>query len=347
MKEIKKIILLAIYGTMVCLQAQAQYKDVAVLESSTANADSCSATISQVYSIGDSIIILEGNMYSYRKKEVTLVPISPSSVLKLRKELKDGGTILSDSCELKSIVTLDPKTKKPTGKDFFGMGYWENMEINKAYPFWLVYKGKLTIGNEYLEVTNNNDERWFHFENVKIDNSIESRLKTYKTARPTSTVNVRQEGTKDSPIICKMSPSNLLVVECNPLNKSPYCKVIILSSGKEGYVHKNYLKFGETLPKLSYGALKKMSDNGGVNVKPTIQITNNSIITINLNISGKDYVLKPKGKRTVTANPGVCYIIATGSGCSPYYGADTLLEGGTYSWTFVTRPVVSKGGLHF
>ncbi|MGN0316566.1 MAG: SH3 domain-containing protein [Lachnospira sp.] len=320
-----------IIGNHSFLHAQEIYD---VIDSPIAESDSTSAKVTEVYTIGDSLIVVKGEMQSLVNHKVMFLPISYTANLFVEKYIK-GYFIPTDSCSLRNVVLIDPATDEPTESEIFGITYWEDVKPDVTYEFYIIYYGRITMGDEYLSIISKRKDL-YDFKRIHIDNSIEKALIVNRTAFPTTTVNVRKGASRDSAVICRASPSTIMVAEVNNLNQSDYCKVVILRTGEEGYVHKKYLSFGSVLPKATSGALKQLS-NSGLNVRPDIEVYNNTERTINLTISGTSYKLKPHDKKTITANAGKCHILATGAGCNPYYGIEDLREGYTYSWEFIIK----------
>lgn len=315
--------------------AQKRYE---VIDSPTSIVDSTSAKITGVFTIGDSLIVLEGEMQSQVSRKFMIPPIPFTANLTISPLLLQRETLLSSfshKYDLRNVVIIDPATEKPTETEILGIGIWKDITPNTTYPFYLVYNGKLFVGDEYLSVVSDSlDYDVYNFSDIHINNNLKTELTVNRIAYPTTTVNVRKGASQDSMILCKANPSTMMVAEVNPLDKSSYCKVVILRTGETGYVHKKYLSFGSILPKVSSGALKKVVYNG-LKVKPTIEIFNNTKIPIELTVSGIKYKFKPKEKKVITANTGKCSLLATGNGCTPYYGLEDLLEGYSYSWEFV------------
>lgn len=312
-------------------------KEYEVLSSTELEEDSTVAKVSGVYTLGDSIVVLEGFIRPANDEERLIPPIMMHlySYCSFSRSGRLSQPILRDSCSLRAIMAIDPVTGKRTEDDLFGIGYWKNVKAGQGYHFLAAFNGRIPVGCETL--------RWnYGLEHgggvsVKIDNSLEDAMKVRRVAHPTTTVNVRQSASASSPIVAKADKNQMLVAEYQLGDQSAYCEVVVLSNGKRGYVNRRYLSMGQTLPKVSHGALTRISRGGGVDVKPTIEIDNQTGVAINVSLSGKSYKFRPNEKRTITVNAGPCYQIVTGAGHNPYYGMDELQEGSSYSWTFVTK----------
>lgn len=311
--------------------AQKRYE---VLQSPTAEMDSTQARVVDVYTVGDSLVLVECIMTSQVEREIMLPKVSLLSKLVVGSFAGQVET-QKDSLTLRNIVAYDPDTKQPSEHDLLGLRYWKGVKPGRDYLFVVVFEGKLNVGQEYLSLVCDSEEH-YSFRDIKIENSLESALRHCYLSRPTTTVNVRKGPSKESAVITRLQPSQLMVAEDNVMTKPEYCKVVVLSTGQEGYVHRKYIKFGELLPNVSSGALAKVADKG-LKVAPEVKIANTSNITLNLNIGGKTYVLKPNSRRTLTLKSGMCYMVATGVGCQPYFGVETLDEGCEYSWTFSVK----------
>lgn len=312
-------------------------KEYEVLSSTEMEEDSTVAKVSGVYTLGDSIVVLEGFIRPANDEERLVPPIMFHlySYCSFSRGGRLAHPILRDSCSLRAIMAIDPATGKRTEDDILGIGYWKDAKAGQDYHFLAAFNGRIPVGCETL--------RWnYGLERgggiaVKIDNSLEDAMKVRRVAHPTTTVNVRQSASASSPIVAKADKNQMLVAEYQLGDQSAYCEVVVLSNGKRGYVNRRYLSMGEMLPKVSHGALTRISRGGGMDVKPTIEIDNQTGVAINVSLSGKSYKFRPNEKRTITVNAGPCYQIVTGAGHNPYYGMDELQEGSSYSWTFVTK----------
>lgn len=285
--------------------------------------DSTLAHVSAIINM-DSIVMLKIDFISMEYKEIFFPCVSFDSKLIVGK----------DSFELRNIVALKQGTFDASDNNFLGLTYWKDVMEEEVYSCLAIFDGSIKKGITSVTMTGGDDEGWYSFENIKIDNPLQSHvgISSYNIMTATANVNLRAEASTQSEIIETVSNGDIMFGSIYDQENGFY-KVIVLNTGNEGYVSKRYVTIGESIEKPSKGMFQEIR-NSGLNEPPVVEVFNNSIYTMTLSISGNKYVLKPHVKKRLKITAGKQYYVASIPGINPCVGYETFERGGEYSWEF-------------
>lgn len=152
----------------------------------------------------------------------------------------------------------------------------------------------------------------------------------------TKQVNFREGPSSEYKIIKSLPPgTQIFIVSID--SESDYYNIIDIESNKEGFVHKAFIKLGETV-ELNEGGIFT-PDRTSTEYKPEIEIFNNTNITLTLKLNDEIFSFNANQKRTISLNPGIYNYRASAPGVIPNIGKEKIESNMVYSWQFyiVTR----------
>jgi len=147
----------------------------------------------------------------------------------------------------------------------------------------------------------------------------------------TKQVNFRTGPGADFKIISQLNPGDQLFI-ISTETKSEFYNVIDISTDKEGYVHKSFIKLGDKV-ELNEGEVF-IPTGTLTNEKPQINVHNSTSITMTLKINSDIYSFAPDEKKIITLNPGKCNYRASAPGVIPYSGYQSIESNMGYEWVF-------------
>jgi uncharacterized protein YgiM (DUF1202 family) len=147
----------------------------------------------------------------------------------------------------------------------------------------------------------------------------------------TKQVNFREGPGAEYGIISSLkSGTQIFIVSLD--TESDFYNIIDISSDKEGYIHKSFVKIGEVVKKNEKGMFTPSGKTSTYN--PEIEIFNNTSLTLTLKLNSETYTFYPEQKRTVTLSPGSYNYRASAPGVIPNIGTEYMESNMGYTWQF-------------
>jgi len=147
----------------------------------------------------------------------------------------------------------------------------------------------------------------------------------------TKQVNFREGPNKEYNIISSLkSGTQIFIVSLETEND--FYNIIDISTNKEGYVHKSFVKIGKQVKENDEGIFSSNGETSSYNSE--VVIFNNTKLTLTLKINSVTYSFDPKEKRTLTIEPGTISYRASAPGIIPNIGSENLKSNQGYSWEF-------------
>lgn len=319
----KRFLSLLLVGTIaVCCFAQE--KEYEVVSSDKCELDDVIGQVIGVFTLGDSLILIDVE----HKWKTDLEDAIPKGIAK-------GVLVIGQrEYELLYSVALKTGTYEPADDQLFGIYFWPDVKAGEANHALFIYKGKIRKGEETLQIVSTDDED-FSFKSIKIDNPLKERPSTNWLALTNAKANLRKGPGTSYGIIKTLEAGTMLYLDTSE-EANGYYKVVYISTNQEGYVSKKLVTLEQRMPKMSSGAFKQ-KNTGGMNLKPQIDVTNTTSMTIKLQIGTNSFTLKAHEHRVIEVPAGtyrcICSSLSDKS-ISPYLSNETLKEGTTYEWSF-------------
>ena len=147
----------------------------------------------------------------------------------------------------------------------------------------------------------------------------------------TKQVNFRQGPGKEFDVISSLPlGSSIFIISLETTND--FYNVIDIENDKEGYVHKSFVKVGREIEKNESGLFTPSGST--LDYNPSIEIYNNTDLTLTLKLNEKTYSFYSKEKKSITMSPGSCTYRASAPGVLPNYGTEFMQSNQDYTWQF-------------
>jgi hypothetical protein len=144
-------------------------------------------------------------------------------------------------------------------------------------------------------------------------------------------VNFREGAGTDYPVISSLKVgTQIFIVSLETEND--FYNIIDITTDKEGYIHKSFVKIGQEVKKNEQGMFTPSGQTA--NYDPSIEIYNNTKLTLSLKLNSKTYSFAPKQKRTITMSPGTCNYRASAPNVIPNIGTEYMESNQGYTWEF-------------
>ena len=147
----------------------------------------------------------------------------------------------------------------------------------------------------------------------------------------TTTVNFREGPGTDYEIISKIIGGSQIFIVSND-TENDFLNIIDIKTNKEGYIHKNYVKFGDVVPYQEGGVFQAAGETDSY--EPEIEIFNNTVKTLTIKIGGIKFEFGPNEKRWITLPPGESQYRASAAGVIPLIGKELFIQNQKYTWEF-------------
>jgi hypothetical protein len=152
----------------------------------------------------------------------------------------------------------------------------------------------------------------------------------------TKTVNLREGPGTGYDVLTQLEEGEqVFVISKTPTND--FLNVIHIKTAEEGWIHKDFVLIKSEVPRSSERIFTPEARISSGNSE--INVYNNTALTLTLSLNKKNYIFKPRERKTLTLYPGNYDYRASAPGVIPYYGVDSLDSNYRYSWEFyiVTR----------
>ena len=336
-KETLGIILLLIFSLFTSLRVNSQ------IVTRFSGEDALQTEDSEVY-------VEEVDLYSnYTYIKITIRPKHYISRLKIwtspytyleagYKKLKYLGALSNDGTSYHSLEYED------------GYG-WDNAYSSYKYSYTLVFEGSPSEGvNSISLVDPGVSYRGYSFRNIPINNREElpepvynggnSSSRTYSTndwqkyiAYTTQRVNMRECSSTECDIIKVLKQGSALFVDKND-EEDGFYKVLDINSNEEGYVSKKYITFQKKVEQNNGEMFRPTKKVGHTYSPPTVNIKNNTELTLTLVLNGTKYTFRPYGSQTITLQATTYDFRASAPGVFPLAGKKDFELGYDYDWQF-------------
>lgn len=145
------------------------------------------------------------------------------------------------------------------------------------------------------------------------------------------TVNFREGPGTDYAVITTLNPGRQVFV-ISLETQNDFYNVIDITSNKEGYVHKDFVRLDRAVEKNERGFFTPSGRT--TNQNPEIEIFNNTSLILTLKLNNVTYTFSPSEKRTLTITAGTCNYLASAPGVIPSIGTEYLEGNMSYTWQF-------------
>jgi hypothetical protein len=147
----------------------------------------------------------------------------------------------------------------------------------------------------------------------------------------TSQVNLRKGPGTDFQILESLKPnSNLFIISSVP--EGDFYNVVDISTNKEGYVHKSYVRFLEQVKPNEEGIFTPTGRTNSYGSELTVK--NDTKLTLTLKFNETTYSFSPNETKILNVSAGTYSYRASAPGVIPDFGTETMQSGTSYSWTF-------------
>lgn len=316
MKRFSFILFLTIFGSYASAQVP-----IEVLFSPQSNVDNTTAEVVSIFSVGDTITLIQINILSKEYKKSFIPRVSLSSKIVAGE----------DSLSIHSFCALKQGTLEPTEDDLQGLHYWTDFKEDEVYSCMATFQGYIKKGINRISIVSGDDEH-YSFDGIEIDNPLRDMPPMYHIAYTTAKVNLRERPTVQSRIIGKIRSGAILFLDTLEETDGFY-RVHELNASRDGYVSKKYVNLGEIISKLSNGTFQLLRKTGS-SESPKAEIFNNTDVVMSLTIGGKQRSFKPRSKKKIVLEPGMLYYMATAPGMNPQFGSQHFKRGDEYIWEF-------------
>lgn len=147
----------------------------------------------------------------------------------------------------------------------------------------------------------------------------------------TKEVNFRDGSTTDNNIISSLkAQTQIFIISLETEND--YYNVIDITTDREGYVHKSYVKIDKVVNKNNESVFSPTGKSSNYNSE--VKIFNNTNRTLTLKMNAEQYHFIPYETKNIDLNPGEYDFRASAPGVMPYIGTENLNSNQGYSWQF-------------
>ena len=324
MKRHLFILLFATIATFACIADEKEYE---IVSSDICYLDEANGEVIGVFTIGDSLILLDVEHRWKTYKDVAMP-----------KGLGDAVLVVGNrEYELLNVIALEPDSYEPTEERLYDFCYWSYVEPGDVDHAFFLFEGRIRKGEENLKLIAFDDDM-FYFDAIKIDNPLKPRPSTNWLARTNAKANLRTGPSTSHKIIKTLDEGTILYLDTNEATNGFY-KVVYVSTNQEGYVSKKLVTLEQRMPKMSSGMFKQ-KNSGGMNLKPQIEVSNTTDVPIKLQIGSYTFNIKQKESRTIEVPSGTYRCICSSpsdSSISPFISTEKLMEGSTYEWEFYIK----------
>ena len=147
----------------------------------------------------------------------------------------------------------------------------------------------------------------------------------------TSSANLRSEPNSNSKIIKTLERGSALFI-VSKQKENGYYKVVNIDTDEEGFVYGNNVQVDKEIPKNEAGIFSPTGKSKSY--KPSIEIFNNTELTLTLKLNEQSYRFAPKEKKTIKLSPGNYTYRASAPGVMPNYGTENMRSNYNYEWQF-------------
>lgn len=269
------------------------------------------------------------------------------------KEYPKGQTVAVESSGMDYACAYKADTQDDDEPGIERFPRWERMQKGHKYGFLMSFLTFLEPGVETLRcnlfgeyadeyVNEYADEDTDKYVNIEIYNPPVDRDLVFRLAFPTTTINVQQASSENSPVVCTVSSESPLIVDYYQYDLGPYYKAVVLYTGERGYVHKDYIHMDAELTHDAFGLLSEQGANSMLGKSASVTIYNDSKMPIYFSMAGQDCKIKRKKSITFTVPSGPQYMMVTGAGHSPLISMETLKAGYEYTWCIWTSDLENE-----
>lgn len=147
----------------------------------------------------------------------------------------------------------------------------------------------------------------------------------------TKNVNLREGPGTDYAIVRALKQGNQIFINSTePV--SDFFSIVDIATDTEGYVHKSYVKIGNSATLNEEGMFTQNGNTGTEN--PELEIFNNTQLKLSLKLNDDLYTLLPNQKKIIPLSPGRYKYRASAPGVIPNIGVETVANNIAYSWEF-------------
>ena len=146
----------------------------------------------------------------------------------------------------------------------------------------------------------------------------------------TTTVNLRQQPTAESPVLRSIKQGSGLFVT-NEQQTNGFYHVVDIETNTEGYIHHSYVQLDQEIPPTGESFNPVGSSTGS---RPMLKVFNDSQRAMTLKLNNTIYTFSPQERRVLILSPGGYSYRASAPGVIPDYGTDTLHYNLDYNWRF-------------
>ena len=104
--------------------------------------------------------------------------------------------------------------------------------------------------------------------------------------------------------------------------ENDFYNIIDISTNKEGYIHKSFVKVGDVVEEDENKIFTPKSETSSYD--PEVELLNNTSLTLTLKLNNETYTFNPLQKKTLTLSPGLYYYRASAAGVIPKIGTEYL-----------------------
>ncbi len=234
-------------------------------------------------------------------------------------------------------------------------GYgWDNAYSSYKYSYTLVFEGSPSDGVKTISLIDPGvSYRGYTFRNIPINNREELPEPVYSGSSSTSSnshysysndwqkyiayttqrVNMRECSSTECDIIKILKQGSALFVDKNE-EEDGFYKVLDIDSNEEGYVSKRYITFQKKVEQNKGEMFRPTKRVGYTYSPPTVNVKNNTNLTLTLVLNGTKYSFKPYGSQTITLQAITYDFRASAPGVIPLAGKKDFELGYDYDWEF-------------
>lgn len=147
----------------------------------------------------------------------------------------------------------------------------------------------------------------------------------------TKQVNFREGPGSDYEIISSLKPNTKIFISSLEA-ENDYYNIIDIENDVEGYVHKSFVKIGNSIIKSDGGFIASTGSTSNYDSETTIY--NNTSSTMTLKLNSNVYKFLPKETKKITLTPGDYDFRASAPGVLPNIGTKTFTSNQAYQWEF-------------
>lgn len=147
----------------------------------------------------------------------------------------------------------------------------------------------------------------------------------------TKHVNLREGPGTSHGVIRLLNPgTQIFIISLD--SENDFYKIIDISTNKEGFINKTFIKVGEVVKRNDEGMFNPSGQSSTSN--PEIEIFNNTSLPLTLKLNRDAYTFSPNQKKTLTISAGLYDYRASAPGVIPNIGAESLKSNIKYTWEF-------------